>query len=117
MKKITKSLVASFLCMIMMLSVSMPAYAANNVTFIHGNETYRCFSKITQTSNQTIGTKITWQLNNSNTVASGDRVDTSGPSAKSRSKLLVGKKGKSFGYYYVDGKQKHKSTAWMNFDF
>lgn len=35
----------------------------------------------------------------------------------SKSKNLKGKKGKSFGYYYVDGKLKHESTAWMNFKF
>ena len=37
--------------------------------------------------------------------------------AHSKSKNLKGKKGKSFGYYYVDGKLKHESTAWMNFKF
>ena len=31
--------------------------------------------------------------------------------------FYLGKKGKSFGYYYVDGKLKHESTAWMNFKF
>lgn len=100
----------------MMFSAAIPAYA-NDITYIHGNETYRCFAETTQTGDATIGAKITWQLSNSNTVASGDTVTSSGPSARSRSKLLIGKTGKSFGYYYVNGKQTHKSTAWMNFDF
>ncbi|WP_448918943.1 hypothetical protein [Eubacterium sp.] len=116
MKKLTKSLAATFLCALMMFSAAIPAYA-NDITYIHGNETYRCFAETTQTGDATIGAKITWQLSNSNTVASGDTVTSSGPSARSRSKLLIGKTGKSFGYYYVNGKQTHKSTAWMNFDF
>lgn len=44
-------------------------------------------------------------------------VSSTGSSAKSRSKWLWGKEGKSFGYYYVNGVQRHKSTAWMDFDF
>lgn len=112
-----KKLVALFMLVIMAISTSVPAYAANTITYIHGNESNRCYAETTQTSDDTIGAKITWQLTGENTVAQGDKVTSTGASAKSRSKWLWGKEGKSFGYYYVNGVQKHKSTAWMDFDF
>lgn len=113
-----KKLVALFMLVIMTISTSVPAYAASSINFIHGNESNRCFAETTQTEDDyEIGAKITWQLTGENTVVHGEKVTSTGASAKSRSKWLWGKEGKSFGYYYVDGTQVHKSTAWMDFDF
>jgi hypothetical protein len=56
-------------------------------------------------------------ISGSNTVYYASRASGTGASVTSKSKNLKGKKGKSFGYYYVDGKLKHESTAWMNFKF
>ena len=70
-----------------------------------------------QKANHTLGAQITWQVSGSNTVYYASRASGTGASVTSKSKNLKGKKGKSFGYYYVDGKLKHESTAWMNFKF
>lgn len=113
-----KKLIALFMLVIMAISTSVPAYAANKITYIHGNESNRCYAETTQTSDEaTIGAKITWQLSGEDTIVNGSLVSSTGSSAKSRSKWLWGKEGKSFGYYYVNGVQRHKSTAWMDFDF
>lgn len=70
--------------------------------------------KKAQKANHTLGAQITWQVSGSNTVYYASRASGTGASVTSKSKNL---KGKSFGYYYVDGKLKHESTAWMNFKF
>lgn len=112
-----KKLVTLFLLVVMIFSISIPTYAANTFTFTHGNESNRCFAETSQTGDASIGAQISWQLNGKNTVVYGDKVSSYGATAKSRSKWLWGKEGKSFGYYYVNGSLAHRSTAWMNFDF
>lgn len=113
-----KKLVALFLFVVMAISTAIPTYAASTITYVHGNESNRCYAETRQSSDEfEIGAKITWQLTGENTVVHGDKVTSDGASAKSISKWLWGKEGKSFGYYFVNGVQKHKSTAWMDFDF
>lgn len=82
------------------------------------NHTYENIVILTiKKANHTLGAQITWQVSGSNTVYYASRASGTGASVTSKSKNLKGKKGKSFGYYYVDGKLKHESTAWMNFKF
>lgn len=114
--KIKKILAMFALVIVLSASATIPTYAGFNC--IHGNESNRCFAEITQDGvGYTISAKITWQLKGEDTVVHGSLVSSEGYSAKSRSKWLYGKEGKSFGYYYVNGKKIHESTAWMKFDF
>lgn len=43
-----KKLIALFMLVIMAISTSVPAYAANTITYIHGNESNRCYAETTQ---------------------------------------------------------------------
>lgn len=103
----------------MMASMVMPA-SASSYYFTHGNNysKCKCYAQTTQSSDDyTIGAQITWQLSNSNKITYAGINANKTSSVTSYSNWLWGKKGKSFGYYYINGKQKHKSTAWMSFDF
>lgn len=117
MKKINKVLLVMLLCATMIIATMSSASAA--IVYHHGNESgSRCFAKTTQTSStRAIGAKITWQISGSSVVKSGDQVTSTGAEALSRSSWLWRKSGKSFGYYYIDGIEAHRSTAWLSFDF
>lgn len=120
MNKLKKLIGSTMLCAIISISMSVPAFAANTYTFVHGNNTstYKCFAETQQTgASSTLGAQITWQVNGSNSVIYGPMSTGTGASVRSSSVALKGKKGKSYGYYYINGTKKHESTAWMDFSF
>lgn len=115
MKKF-KKLVATALVAVMVLT-TMALSASAGIVYWHGNEGSRCYAKTTQdTTTELIGAKITWQVG-SGDVKEGTPSHTTGAEAKSISSWLKFRSGKSFGYYYINNRETHRSTAWMPFNF
>lgn len=115
-----KKLITSMTLILGLSMTMLTNVAADTITFVHGNNgtSKYCYAETKQQkANHTLGAQITWQVSGSNTVYYASRASGTGASVTSKSKNLKGKKGKSFGYYYVDGKLKYESTAWMNFKF
>ena len=115
-----KKLITSMTLILGLSMTMLTNVAADTITFVHGNNgtSKYCYAETKQQkANHTLGAQITWQVSGSNTVYYASRASGTGASVTSKSKNLKGKKGKYFGYYYVDGKLKHESTAWMNFKF
>lgn len=115
-----KKLITSMTLILGLSMTMLTNVAADTITFVHGNNgtSKYCYAETKQQkANHTLGAQITWQVSGSNTVYYASRASGTGASVTSKYKNLKGKKGKSFGYYYVDGKLKHESTAWMNFKF
>lgn len=121
--KLTKRLLAVCLILACVVSLAVSVSAAgipSGVDCWHGNDysTKQCYAETLQDSNNyTIGALITWQLAGSADVEWGTQKSSSGPSVRSSSPSLRGKSGQSFGYFYVNNQQVHKSTAWMDFSF
>ncbi len=121
--KLAKRFLAVCFVLTCLVSLAISASASSipsGVQCYHGNDNsaYKCYAKTTQSSNTyTIGAQITWQLSGSSEVVYGNRVNSIGSTATSSSKSLRGHSGQSFGYYYVNSDQVHKSTAWMDFSF
>lgn len=114
MKKILTMAIVSMILIVNCIPVS-----ANNLTYTHGNDnsSKKCFAQTSQTGTDSIGALITWQLSGTNQVVYGSVANSTGYSARSSSKALKGKSGKSYGYFYHNGSEVHRSTSWYSFSF
>ena len=114
-----KKLLSAIIMLAVVMAVNAAPLSANSLTFHHGNNntSKKCYAQTEQTASDSIGALITWQLTNDNTVYYGSTVNSTGATATSYSKKLKGKSGKSYGYYYHNGNQVWKSTAWYSFSF
>ena len=100
-----KKLITSMTLILGLSMTMLTNVAADTITFVHGNNgtSKYCYAETKQQkANHTLGAQITWQVSGSNTVYYASRASGTGASVTSKSKNLKGKKGKSFGYYYVD---------------
>ncbi|MCH4031258.1 MAG: hypothetical protein LKG56_07020 [Lachnospiraceae bacterium] len=114
MKRIIAGLLTTATIMASCISVS-----ANELVFYHGNDdsAKKCFAATTQTEDENIGARITWQLSDENTVEYGPYNTSNGYQVTSYSRRLAGKSGWSYGYYYNNGTIVHRSTEWYGFNF
>lgn len=121
--KLVKRIFAVCLVLVCVVSLAISASAASipsGVDCWHGNDydAKKCYAETLQDSNTyTIGAQISWQVTGSSDVVWGKRESSTGHTVRSSSSSLRGKSGQSFGYYYVNSQEVHKSTAWMNFSF
>lgn len=118
-KLLSKRIISAMAIVFMLAFCSAPVSAANKLTFAHGNDNTakKCLAKTSQTGSDSIGALITWQLTNKNEVHYAKQTNSSGASTTCYSSKLKGKSGQSYGYFYRNGEQVHKSTAWYSFSF